>query len=139
MVLELDHMNAAQLLMNSQAQAHRLAHRTLILVHAWTTGMIRHRFRIDLTVPSVQPVFVMNRIGAPAEKVRVYDSLFASVGGEPPALGGVKLFGPGAYAMPGQIDTPVMSWGQVFGVEPTADENGTPYRMNPAPHVVVLT
>jgi len=132
-------LNAAQSLMNSQAQAHHLAHRKLMLVHAWTTGMIRHRFRIDRTMPYVQPVFVMDGIGAPAEKVRVYDSLFASVGGKPPALGGVKLFGPGAYAMPGQIDTPVMSWDEVFGAEPTVDENGTPYRMNPAPAVVVLT
>jgi len=132
-------LNGAQSLMNSQAQAQHLAHRKLMLVHAWTTNMIRHRFQIDHTMPYAQPVFVMDGIGAPAEKVRVYDSLFARVGGAPSALGGVKLFGPGAHAMPGQIDIPVMSWDEVFGAEPTVDGNGTPYRMNPAPAVVVLT
>jgi len=132
-------LNAAQSLMNSQAQAHHLTHRKLMLVHAWTTDMIRHRFQIDRTMPYAQPVFVMDGIGAPAEKARVYDSLFAGVSGAPPALGGVKLFGPGAYATSGQIDIPVMSWDEVFGAEPTVDDNGTPYRMNPAPAVVVLT
>ena len=132
-------LNAAQLLMNSQGQAQNLAHRKLMLIHAWNTDMIHHRFRIDRILSHVEPVFVMDGIGAPAEKVRVYNSLFATVSGQPSALGGVKIFGPGSYAMPGQIDTPVMSWPEVFGAEPTVDGDGTPYRMSPAPAVVVLT
>jgi hypothetical protein len=132
-------LNAAQALLSRYSRTHHLPHRKLLLVHEWTPSMITQAERLRGDFPYVQPILVMDGIGTPAEKMQDYKNLFEDRFLPPGVMTGIKLFPPGQYTLPGQVDLPVMNWQQVFG---RASVNGIGDRgvvLRPAPRVIVLT
>lgn len=130
-------LNLAQRTLGRYAASCHLPHSKLMLVHQWTSAMIRHRWKLDQRLAYVRPVLVMDAIGTPADKVRAYDHLLGL--GHAPSVRwrGIKLFPPNPYEMAGHLDDPILSWRQVFGLESAGD--GTHFYVRPVPNVIVMT
>lgn len=130
-------LNLAQRTLSRYAASRHLAHRKVMLVHEWTSEMIRHRRWFDHLSPYVDPVFVMDAFGSPADKVRVYDHLLGP--GHAPGVRwrGIKLFPPNPYEMAGHLDDPILSWPQVFGLDGVGQ--GPDSYVRPIPNVIVMT
>jgi hypothetical protein len=101
--------------------------------------MITHAQRLRGDFPYVQPVLVMDGIGTPVEKMHDYQNLFGGRSLPPGVMTGIKLFPPGQYTLPGQVDLPVMNWGQVFGRASVNGAGNGAAALRPAPRVIVLT
>jgi hypothetical protein len=132
-------LNAAQALLSRYSRVHHLAHRKLLLVHEWIPSMITQPQRLRGDFPYVQPILVMDGIGTPAEKMQDYKNLFEDRSLPPGVMTGIKLFPPGQYTLPGQVDLPVMNWQQVFGRASVHGAGDGTVELHPAPRVVVLT
>jgi len=132
-------LNAAQQLLGRASGDEHLAHRKLMLVHQWTASMIQDRRALRTDVPDVDPVVVMDGIGAPSEKAQTYDDLVGP-GRLPAGLArGIKLFPDSPYSLPGHIDAPVLSWPQLLQMAPATDVNGRQFVILPRPAVIVIT
>ena len=132
-------LNAAQAMLNRYGRSHHLLHRKLLLVHEWIPSMIPHAERLRGSFPYVQPVLVMDGIGTPLEKMQDYRKLFQEQPVPRGVTTGIKLFPYGQYTLPGQVDLPLMNWGQVFGHAPATGAAGGSLFLHPVPRVVVLT
>jgi hypothetical protein len=130
-------LNAAQARLNTYCRKLRLLHRKLLLVHEWIPDMIRHRARLRTSFRYVQPVVVMDGIGAPAGKTSEYARLLGRRAG--PFLPGIKLFPPNLYDAAAPTDTPLLTWRQIFGCSPISAPDGTTYLLRPVPRVIVFT
>lgn len=134
-----DEINKAQDTLNAYASGNNLLHRKIVMVHEWTQSMIRKTSALTSRFRFVQPVVIMDGIGSPSDKARVYDALLRSHASRGGVLPGIKLFPPGPYAPSRSVDIPTMTWSQVFGRTPARDVQGTPYYVSPLPRVIVLT
>jgi hypothetical protein len=125
-------------LMNAYSEHRALEHQKLFLVHEWIPGMIRHESRLLQNLVYVQPALIMDGIGSPNDKLQRYRSLLgnAPIGS---VLPGIKLFLSSPYSAPDAVDTPVLSWDQLFGTAPIQDQQGTPSFIGPLPRVIVLS
>jgi hypothetical protein len=131
-------LNAAARLMNAYSKRQGLEHQKLFLVHEWIPGMIRHQNHLTQSLPYVQPALIMDGIGSPHDKLQRYHSL---LGNAPMGrtLPGIKLFLPSPYTVPDAVDTPALSWDQLFGTAPIQNEQGTPSFIAPLPRIIVLS
>jgi hypothetical protein len=132
-------LNAAQALLNRYSMSNHLLHRKLMLVHEWIPSMITHSARLRSDYSYVQPILVMDGIGTPLQKTQEYEGLFQRHPLPPGVMTGIKLFPDGPYTLPGQVDLPEMSWGQVFGRAPVDGATVGTMFLHPAPRVIVLT
>jgi hypothetical protein len=132
-------LNRAQRLLSRYAAVQRLTHRKLMLVHQWTGSMIRHRARIRTAVRGVQPVVVMDAFGKAPDKANVYDRLMSRRTLPHGTAVGIKLFPANPYEQAGHLDTPMLSWDQLFGRAAVPDPTGVTTRLSPAPRVIVMT
>jgi hypothetical protein len=130
-------LNLAQRTLSRYAASRHLAHRKLMLVHQWTSAMIRHRRKLDHRIAYVDPVLIMDAFGAPAAKVRAYDHLLGPGHAAGVRWRGIKLFPPNPYEMAGHLDDPILSWRQVFGLDGTG--TGPDSYVHPIPNVIVMT
>jgi hypothetical protein len=131
-------LNSAMRLMNAYSARQGLEHQKLLLVHEWIPGMVRHPNRLLQRLPYVQPALIMDGIGSPNDKLQRYLSLL----GRAPmgrVLPGIKLFLSSRYSVPAAVDTPMLSWEQLFGAAPVQDQHGTPTFIGPLPRIIVLS
>lgn len=131
-------INRAERRLNVYASRLHLQHRKLLLIHQWSSQMIVGQRRVRADEPYVQPVFIMDGIGTPMEKARIYTSLFGPAPGREP-LAGIKLF-PANPVVPGNpSDTPMLTWNQLFDHDPITGNGGLQTYLRPEPRVIVLT
>jgi hypothetical protein len=124
--------------MNRYTAHQGLEHQKLFLVHEWIPGMVRHPSRLLQGLNYVQPALIMDGIGSPHDKLQRYRALLGSapMGS---VLPGIKLFLSSRYSVPAAVDTPALSWDQLFGTAPVQDQHGTPSFIGPLPRIIVLS
>ena len=131
-------LNQAQHAINQYAVQHRVLHRKLLLVHQWLPEMIVHRRQIRTDFQYVEPVIVMDAIGTPEDKSRSYNSLLGTKTLRTRIVRGIKLFFSSPYEPAGTIDTPVLSWKQIFD-RSVSGQNYVPAHLQVTPQVIVIT
>lgn len=127
-------LNAAENVMNACVKRNGLRHSKLMLVHQWLPMMIRHRIALRSNFRYVRPVIVMDAIGGAGDKAQGYNSLLGPDNLSRSTLRGIKLFLPSPYEPPGTVDTPVLTWSQIFG----GTERAVP-ALQAEPQVIVIT
>lgn len=131
-------LNTAASLINRTSRIHTLRHRKLLLVHEYAPGMVTNQSALQTRLPYVQPVLAMDGIGTPLDKTQIYRDLFRSSRAAG-VLTGIKLFLPSPYTGSVPVDTPSLTWGQVFGRLPVMGSAGRAVYLTPQPRVVILT
>jgi hypothetical protein len=100
--------------------------------------MIRQVDLLRRDLPWVTPVIVMDGIGSPADKARVYRQLLG--GPRLAGLGrGIKLFPLNPYEEAAHVDTPVLPWSAVFDRPAERARDGPGCYLRPVPDVIVMT
>lgn len=131
-------INDAQALLNAYCAHQHLAHRKVLLIHEFNSGMIVDRPALRSDFPYVDPVIVADGFGAPGLKANVYTHLLGRDAPGGVRWRGIKLFYPNPYENAGHGDYPLMTWPQVFGRAPAVDYDGRVYHVRPVPNVIVI-
>ncbi|GAC1321313.1 MAG: hypothetical protein NVSMB22_06700 [Chloroflexota bacterium] len=131
-------MNRVAATINAEGERNQLLHRKIMLVHQWLPDMIENRRAIRSNFRYVQPVIIMDGIGAAKDKAQGYNTLLGSKTLPDSTLRGIKLFFASPYEPPGTVDTPVLNWKQIFGHQqiPSGDKQTN---LQVIPRVIVIT
>ncbi len=127
-------VNAAANLLGEYTRSHKLAHKKILLVHSFNFAMIREGAEVR-GHPDVDLVLDADGFGSPSLKVATYNALTKRDSFPHIRHRGIKLFPEGPSAPPGHSDTPLLTFRQVFGLEPV--EGGE--RILLRPDVIIIT
>lgn len=119
-------VNAAEALLNSYVEQEHLAHKKVLIVHQFgdklvgdgVPYMIQDKTAVK-DYPNVDLVIMADGFGSPESKVSKYNKMT-----DPKAypfihFRGIKLFPPNPYERAGHYDHPMLTFRQVYGLDPT--------------------
>ena len=127
-------VNAVASMLGEYARSQRLPHRKVLLVHAFTFGMIGDRDEMR-GHPYVDLVLDADGFGSPSLKVATYNALTSRDAFPHVRHLGIKLFPEGPSAPADHADAPMLTFRQVFGLAPI--EGGA--RIQIPPDVIIMT
>lgn len=124
--IDASQLNAAQKLLDEYVQKERLAHRKILVVHQFgdkavndsVPWMITNKTDVTLSA-NVDLVIDADKLGDPATKVTEYNEITDNTVYPFIHYRGIKVFPKGANAQSGNYDNPLLTWHQVFGLDPT--------------------
>lgn len=130
-------LNQAEDLLSRYTVAHHLRHHKLMLVHQFQWTMIAQRNLLRKNVRDVDLAIIADGFGTPGIKTHVYSDLLSHPTSPNIRWRGIKLFYPNPYEQAGHLDSPLMTWQQVFGHVPVYD-GGQRFFARPMPNIIVI-
>lgn len=140
-VVEADQLNAAQKLLDDYVQKEHLPHKKILMVHQFgdknvndgVPFMIQNKENVKV-YPNVDLVIVADGFGAPGTKVVKYNKMLDSKVYPFIRWRGLKIFPPNPYEKAGHYDRPMLTWRQIWGLDPTPDKA----RVEVPPDVIII-
>ncbi len=134
-------VNDVQALLDSYVQKEHLAHRKILMVHQFGDKMVNDGvpFMIqDKTevrdYDNVDLVIIADGFGGPDAKVSKYNKMTDSSAYPFIHFRGIKLFPPNPYETAGHYDRPMLTFRQVYGLDPTPGKQ----RVHDPPNVIIM-
>jgi len=139
--IDASQVNAAQKLLDDYVRQEHLPHRKILVVHQFgdkavndgVPWMITNKNEVKL-YPNVDLVIDVDGFGNPGTKVTKYDKITDSAVYPFIHYRGLKVFPKSPYETSGHFDNPLLTWRQVFGLDPTSDGA----RIQHAPNLVII-
>ncbi|HVC32640.1 MAG TPA: hypothetical protein VNL16_03935 [Chloroflexota bacterium] len=134
-------VNDAQALLDSYVRKEHLAHRKILMVHQFgdkqiddgVPFMIQDKTDVK-DYPNVDLVVVADGFGGPDAKISKYNKMTDSEAYPFLHFRGIKLFPPNPYEHAFHYDRPLLTFRQVFGLDPTPQKQ----RVKVAPDVIIM-
>jgi len=134
-------VNDAQALLDAYVQKEHLAHKKILIVHQFGDKMVNDgvpymiQNKTDVRVyPNVDLAIVADGFGGPDSKISKYDKMTDSTVYPFIRFRGIKLFPPNPYEHAGHYDQPMLTFRQVWGLDPTPGK----LRATVPPDVVIM-
>jgi hypothetical protein len=134
-------VNDAQALLDEYVQKEHLAHRKILIVHQFGDKMVNDGvpFMIQNKTevrdyPNVDLVIIADGFGGPDSKISKYNRMTDSTVYPFIHFRGIKLFPPNPYEHAGHYDHPMLTFRQVWGLDPTPGK----LRATAPPDVVIM-
>ncbi len=134
-------VNDAQALLDAYVQKEHLPHKKILIVHQFGDKMVNDgvpfmiQNKTDVRVfPNVDLVIVADGFGGPDSKISKYDKMTDSTVYPFIRFRGIKLFPPNPYELAGHYDKPMLTFRQVWGLDPTPGK----LRATAPPDVVIM-
>lgn len=140
-VVEADQLNAAQKLLDDYVQQQHLPHKKILMVHQFgdkniddgVPFMIQHKENLK-AYPNVDFVVVADGFGGPDSKVVKYNKMLDHQVYPILKWRGIKIFPPNPYEQAGHYDRPLLTWRQIWGLDPTPGKA----RIDAPPDVIII-
>jgi hypothetical protein len=124
--IEASQLNDAQALLDAYVQSEHLAHRKLLVIHQFgdnnvgdgVPAMIAHKSNVKV-YPNVDLVITADGLGSADAKVSKYNKMTDNKVYPFIQFRGLKIFPPNPYEKNGHIDSPLLTFRQIYGVDPT--------------------
>lgn len=134
-------LNDAQALLDAYVQKEHLAHKKILIVHQFgdkevndgVPFMIQNKTAVR-DYPNVDLAIIADGFGGPDTKVFKYNRMTDSSVYPFIQFRGIKLFPPNPYEKAGHYDKPMLTFRQVFGLDPTPQKE----RVLVPPDVVIM-
>lgn len=125
--IDASQVNAAQKRLDDYVQKEHLPHRKILVVHQFGDKAVNDSVpwmitnKTDVTLyANVDLVIDADKLGDPATKVTEYNEITDNTAYPFIHYRGMKVFPKGANAQSGNYDNPLLTWRQVFGLDPTS-------------------
>jgi hypothetical protein len=125
--IEASQVNAVQALLDTYVQQQHLPHRKVLVIHQFgdklvndgVPFMIQNKTDVK-TYDNVDLVITADGFGGPDSKITKYNKMTDSSVYPFIHLRGIKVFPPNPYEHAGHYDNPLLTFRQVYGLDPTA-------------------
>jgi hypothetical protein len=139
--IEAEQVNQVQQILDDYVQQQHLPHRKLLVVHQFgdplvgdgVPFMIQNKTDVK-DYPNVDLVITADGFGSPDAKVSKYNKMTDATAYPFIKYRGLKLFPPNPYEHAGHYDRPMLTWRQVYGLDPTP---GHEYIKDP-PNLIII-
>jgi len=134
-------VNASEELLDRYVQEQHLPHKKILIVHQFgdknindgVPFMIQNKSDVK-DVPNVDLVIMADGFGPPNTKINKYDLMTDPKVYPFIQFRGIKLFPPNPYEHAGHYDQPMLTFRQVFGLDPTPGG----FRAQEPPNVIIM-
>lgn len=134
-------VNDVQALLDDYVQKEHLPHRKILMIHQFGDKMVNDgvpfmiQNKTDVKdYPNVDLTIIADGFGGPDTKVVKYNKMTDSAAYPFLHVRGIKLFPPNPYEHAGHYDKPMLTFRQVFGLDPTPQKE----RVHVPPNVVIM-
>ncbi len=139
--IEAAQVNDAQALLDAYVQGEHLAHRKILVIHQFgdknvgdgVPFMIGHKENVKV-YPNVDLVITADGLGSADAKISKYDLMTDSKVYPFIQFRGLKIFPPNPYEHNGHIDIPLLTFRQIYGLDPTPGKQ----KVDVPPNLIII-
>jgi hypothetical protein len=139
--IEAAQVNDAQALLDAYVQSEHLAHRKILVIHQFgdknvndgVPFMIGHKENVKV-YPNIDLVITADGLGSTDAKISKYNKMTDSKVYPFIQLRGLKIFPPNPYEHNGHIDVPLLTFRQIYGLDPTSGKQ----KVNVPPNLIII-